>query len=513
MYKWMLCFRYLRTRLIALVPIISVMLGVWTMIVVNSVMAGFTTEMKNRIHGVLSDITFESRTLEGFADPEGKMARIREVAGDEIEGMTPTVAVPGMLSYQIRGTWFTHTVNVVGIDEKTQGAVSDFSKYLQHPENRKQMSFDLREGGYDVLDHQAAGEPKERFQMNDAGWRIRRAKAAAARAMQPLEAAPPGPLDAKPPIVPPPTKDPPGATDIFSGVQTTDPRAKDADVDPSKQQYTGAVIGIAISCFRDPEGAERFMILPGEDIRLTIPTAGTPPKGVTWNFTIVDFYESKMAEMDSQFVFVPIQKMQELRGMHGSITQIQIKLKPGANLDEVRDRLRHAFPNELFSIMTWRDQRSSLLSAVDTETKLLNVLLFFIVAVAGFGILAIFYMIVVEKTRDIGILKSLGASSAGIMGIFLTYGLLLGVVGAGLGLIGGLATAKNINAVADFLGQLTGRAVFDPQVYYFYTLPSIIDPVTIAWIIGAAIAVSVLASVLPAYRAATLHPVEALRYE
>ena len=97
MYKLLLCWRYLRTRYIALASIISVTLGVATMIVVNAVMAGFTHEMQDRIHGVLADVVFESRNLnEGFFDPDWHMDRIRDVAGDDIEAMTPTVIVPAL---------------------------------------------------------------------------------------------------------------------------------------------------------------------------------------------------------------------------------------------------------------------------------------------------------------------------------------------------------------------------------------------------------------------------------
>jgi lipoprotein-releasing system permease protein len=159
------------------------------------------------------------------------------------------------------------------------------------------------------------------------------------------------------------------------------------------------------------------------------------------------------------------------------------------------------------------DKQGPLLAAVSMETAVLNVLLFMIIAVAGFGILAIFFMIVVEKTRDIGILKSLGASSRGVMGIFLSYGLTLGVVGSGVGLVGGLLFVKYINEIADGLGKLTGQKVFDPSIYYFYRIPTIVEPFTVTWIALGAMAIAVLASILPAWRAARLHPVSALRWE
>ncbi len=197
----------------------------------------------------------------------------------------------------------------------------------------------------------------------------------------------------------------------------------------------------------------------------------------------------------------------------GYISAIQIRLKPGADGNEVRDRLRAAFDPHLYSVETWRDRQGPLLAAVAMETAILNVLLFLIIAVAGFGILAIFLMIVIEKTRDIGILKSLGASGSGVMGIFLAYGLSLGLVGSGVGTVLGLLFVKYINEIADWLGWLTGRPVFDPSVYYFYRIPATVDPWTVSWIVSGALCIAVLASVLPAMRAAMLHPVEALRYE
>jgi lipoprotein-releasing system permease protein len=147
------------------------------------------------------------------------------------------------------------------------------------------------------------------------------------------------------------------------------------------------------------------------------------------------------------------------------------------------------------------------------EMAVLNILLFMIIAVAGFGILAIFFMIVVEKTRDIGILKSLGAGAPGIAGIFLGYGLFLGLVGAGAGLALGLAITWNINVIRAGVEWCTGQRVFDPAIYYFFKIPTIVHPGTIAWIMAGAVTIAVASSVLPALRAARLHPVEALRHE
>jgi lipoprotein-releasing system permease protein len=179
----------------------------------------------------------------------------------------------------------------------------------------------------------------------------------------------------------------------------------------------------------------------------------------------------------------------------------------------VRDLLREKFAPPIFQIDTWRDRQGALLAAVQFEMGVLDVLLSLIIAVAGFGILAIFFMIVVEKTRDIGILKALGASNSGVMGIFLGYGLSLGVVGAGAGLVLGLLIARYIGEIADFIGHVLGRGVFDPSVYGFHQIPATVEWFTVAIILVGAVSIAVLASILPARRAARLHPVEALRYE
>ncbi len=547
MYKLLLCWRYLRTRYIALASIISVTLGVATMIVVNSVMQGFTGEMQNRIRGAISDVIFEARSLGGMPDYQMHAEHIRKIAGDRIEALSPMVVVPAMLNFRCGNNWITRQVDMVGIDEQSQSNVSDFGRYLQHPANRRAMSFDLHEDGYDVRDHQSESEEApERKQMAGAGWKHRR-EAARIRAFQekylssPLKKGATAGLSSsagrntrentagqassgtrtlenrlvqqavgpeKKPAASP-------SADPFAG----NPIAKENRFDPAQQQHAGAVLGIALTSYRTPEGEDRFLALPGDDVKLTFPTVGQPPKAVSDSFTIVDFYESKMSEYDSKFVFVPIRKLQELRGMIdpttgvGRINAIQIRLKPGVDGEAVRDELRAAFPPELYCVSTWRDKQGALLAAVDMETRILNILLFMIIAVAGFGILAIFYMIVVEKTRDIGILKSLGASSRGVMGIFLGYGLSLGMIGSGVGMAIGLLFVHYINNIADFIGWLTGQPVFDPSIYYFHKIPTVVLPWTVFWIVFGALAIAVLASILPARRAARLHPVEALRYE
>ena len=173
MYKLLLSWRYLLTRYIALASIISVTLGVGTMIVVNAVMLGFTSEMSTRIHGMLSDVIFEVRTGDGIPDPDAHIRRICQIAGDQIEGITPIVNTFGLLRFQYYGQDVTQKVQIIGIDPNTQSDVSDMAKYLQHPANRNTIGFDLHQDGYDVLSSQSQSRPHFRPEMAYAGWGYR----------------------------------------------------------------------------------------------------------------------------------------------------------------------------------------------------------------------------------------------------------------------------------------------------------------------------------------------------
>jgi lipoprotein-releasing system permease protein len=532
MYKLLLSWRYLRTRYIALASIISVTLGVGTLIVVNSVMAGFAREMHQRLHNILADVIVESHSLDGLSEPKWHMEEIRKVCGDDLVTMTAAVHVPAMLNIQVRGEWVTRQLTLIGIDEATYADVSDFRPFLLHPENRERLSFQLREDGYKNADHE----------LPPSGWKYRRLKVAYERefeAQQRLmrEAMNPGGAgegtgdrgqetgDSESAIRNPQSAIPADPTipqDPFAATANATP---ENTFDPAREQFPGVILGIAIGSVRqrDKEGnvADYFLCRPGDDVRITFPSAGTPPKAISDLFTVVDFYESKMSEYDSGFAFVPLRKLQEMRGMIDpqtgvdAVTTIQIKLKPGADINAVRDKLQARFPAEEFAyrVQTWRDMQGPLLAAVQMETTLLNILLFLIIAVAGFGILATFFMIVVEKTKDIGILKALGAPSRGVMSIFLGYGFSLGVVGSGVGMVGGLLFVIYINELAQLIEIVTGQEVFDPTIYYFQEIPTVIDPITIGWVMAGSVLIAVLASVLPALRAARLHPVEALRYE
>jgi lipoprotein-releasing system permease protein len=472
MYKALLCWQYLRTRFLAFVCIVSVMLGVATLVVVNAVMAGFSSKLKDRFHGIMSDVIIESPSNNGFPeDTDVMMAKIRNSPANEyIEAMTPTIEAFGIVTYDvlINGSpeQIIVPVRVVGIDPAGRDSVGSFGEYLTQHDRRKHPSFEL------------TPEAMKR-------WRYATAR--------PPDPGPPLPLsDGPPPIAAPPA-------------------------DPPKP--VGAIPGYGITHFRyaDPvtkQPVDKEILPQGSTIKIATLGAGKQQlEPVYSNFVVVDSIKTEMTEYDGKFVYVPIEYLQRLRAMGNRVTHIQIRLKKYSDAPLVDSELRKLFPDQYgYQINTWEQKQDSLLKAVDIERGLLNLLLFMIVGVAGFCILAIFSTIVREKTRDIGILKSLGASNRGVMQIFLGYGLLLGVIGAGLGTISGLLITYNINPIEHLLFKLTGVG-FTPDVYYFDAIPTDVEPMTVMLVNAGAIVIAVAFSVWPAVRAAWMRPVQALRYE
>jgi lipoprotein-releasing system permease protein len=452
-----------------MVCIVSVMLGVATLIVVNSVMSGFSTKLRQRLHGLLSDVLIEAYDYNGFDDPEGKMRLIRAdpFLDERIEAMTPTLEIFAMLQFTYRGAPFARPVRLIGIEPEGRSRVGGFAEYVVH--RRGRPAFELSD--------EARRRYQDRHRLGDLIF------AEPVRPLAPGQRPPPEPPPSNPDFVP-----------------------------------ECAIVGHAIAHFRDRTKApddpakEVRTLHPGDDVIVTT-LSGQRLQPVYARFVVCDYFRSEMSEYDANYVFVPLAYVQKLRTMEGRVTNIQVRLKDERDGKAVVERLRKLFEGERVDVQTWEAKQGPLLAAIRIEKGILNVLLFMIVGVAGFGILAIFSMIVVEKTRDIGILKALGASNGGVLKIFLGYGLLLGLVGAVLGSALGVTITVYINEIEHGLAWLTGQEIFPRDVYYFKEIPTNIDAFSVLLVNVGAVAIAVVFSILPALRAALLHPVRALRYE
>jgi lipoprotein-releasing system permease protein len=463
MYKYMLCWRYLRTRWIALASVVSVMLGVATMIVVNSVMAGFSAKMRDRLHGVLADVIVESRDFDGFRNWSEVMARIDSVAGSDVVAMSPTMESPAMMKWSYHGNPITKPVQLIGIRPADRAKTGDFAEFLVDEKGRKIPP------SFTVPDRIKFDTPAGQLMQQETDPAIRRL----------LE-------------------------------ESVDQQASEG----------GVIIGYAMG-HAHYQGKDYCIAPPGTVVGLVYPQAGDKPKVSYDRLPVIGYFKSGMSEYDSTHVYMPLEQMQKMRLLgdgqgNGAVSHIQVKARAGVDLDALASKIEVALEKlkpRYFSVTTWEHKQGALLAAVAVEQSILNILLFFIIAVAGFGILAIFSMIVVEKTRDIGVLKALGASTSGVRGIFLGYGLSLGIVGSGVGMVSGLFFVRYINEIEEGLSVVTHRRVFDPDIYYFDKIPTLVEPLTVAWIVGGALVIAIAASVWPAQRAARLRPVQALRFE
>lgn len=231
-------------------------------------------------------------------------------------------------------------------------------------------------------------------------------------------------------------------------------------------------------------------------------------------FIVAGKFKSGMYDFDKNYVYLPLTVAQELVGLKDkdAVTGISIKLDDYRYANEVRDKLQAALGFEYY-VQTWEDVRRTFLTAVMMERRVMAFILFFIIVVAGFNILAILTMVVLEKSKDIGILKALGATTQGIMSIFLLNGLLIGSLGACIGVTAGLSLVFRINWLENVLYNVSGWRPFPPEIYYFSQIPTEVNPGSIVIIAGVAILSSVVFSLYPALRAARLNPVETLRYE
>lgn len=498
MYRLLLCLRYLQTRYLAFICIVSVMLGVATLIVVNAVMSGFSTKLRDRLHGILSDVIIDTTRMDGFVQydesgyplydaegrtvpltPEAMMERIRSSpAAGSIEAMTPTIEVFAILRFRIGWEEQTKPVRLLGIDPVGRAAVGGFREYLVRQKGAERPSFSLT--------------PEARQRHEELQRRSRWFASSAPERNGPVASS--GGLETIPP---------PDQQMMTQGMP--------------QPQLHGIIPGYTLAHlrFRDEQGNiyEEPVLKPGDDVTI-ITIGGKDLKPVWGTFIVTDYLKTEMSEYDQTFVFVPLEQLQAIRGMEGRCTSLLVKLKDYESQKHfVVEQLRQLFPHPEIRVATWEEHQGPLLAAIDIERGILNLLLFMIIGVAGFSILAIFTMIVSEKYRDIGILKALGASNKGVMSIFLGYGLLLGLVGCILGTILGLWITFRINDIEAFLTHMSGRALFPRDIYYFKEIPTNIELSAVVSINTGALLIAVLFSMLPAWRAARLHPVQALRFE
>lgn len=272
-------------------------------------------------------------------------------------------------------------------------------------------------------------------------------------------------------------------------------------------QDTGVAIGNVL--------AEKLALRVGDKLTLTSPQVKSTPFGSMprqRSYTVALIYDVGMYEYNSGFVFMPLEAAQVFFQLDGAVTALEVFLDDPDQLEAIRKAVELTVQGQA-AVFDWRDLNKSFFNALQVERNVMFLILTLIILVAAFNIISSMIMLVKDKGHDIAILRTMGASRGNMMRIFMLTGASIGIIGTLVGAALGIAFALNIETIRQFLEGLTGTELFADEIYFLSQLPAEIDWGEVLSVIFMAFALSVLATVYPAWRAARLDPVEALRYE
>ncbi len=466
MYRFFLAVRYLRSRLVNLISIGGVMAGVAVLIVVVSIMDGFQERVRTVVRGSLSHIiltpTVGSDDLPRFRVLEEGLRR--DVP--QVRAAAPQIRFPVFHEYESRkrsvvqldGTSL-HQMEAIGIDYRRERQVSEIDAFLIAVHDAKDPFFHPDAVEFEKTTCLVSRTFAENFLL--------------------------GVYDAEGKVV-----------HRYGALRD----------DRTGERITDEIIL-----------GQRARELIGQEVRIIYGTQtmrngqrGFEPNSK--NLLITGVYDSGDAVEDNARLYLQIGQVAQMGSVKHEYLQANVRLEDYEAAESVKQTLTGIL-GDTFVVETWEDQKAGFLAAVNQEKVMLVIVLSFIVMLGGFIILATLTLTVVEKTRDIGIVAALGAGRTGILTIFLWNGLLIGVLGALLGLGLGAWFTANVDGVHAFIKSVTGRDVFPPNIYHFRTIPTVWHWPTVISIMSGSVLVAFIAGLLPALRASRLDPIAALRYE
>jgi lipoprotein-releasing system permease protein len=261
--------------------------------------------------------------------------------------------------------------------------------------------------------------------------------------------------------------------------------------------------------------ADNLNLRVGDMIKLITANGAQTPFGVVprvKSYPVDAIFQIGMAEFDGIFVYAPLPAAQAFFNQDGQASVIELFLNDPERIDTVRDAIQAAVDRPV--LMTdWRERNRTFFDALNVERNVMFIILTLIVLVAALNIISGLIMLVKDKSHDIAILRTMGATRGAIMRIFLITGASIGVAGTLAGFLLGLAVADNVEPIRQFLNRLLHANLFPAELYFLSRLPSVVDPRDVASVVGMTLVLSILATLYPSWRAAKLDPVEALRYE
>ncbi len=269
----------------------------------------------------------------------------------------------------------------------------------------------------------------------------------------------------------------------------------------------GIVLGVEL--------ANYLGVFMGDKITVISPQINSTPAGIVprmRRFTVVGIFKVGMYEYDRNMAMIHINDAAKLFRMESAVSGLRIKLDDLFNAPKITRDLSTALYGD-YQVSDWTLAHSNFFRAIQTEKRVMFIILLLIVAVAAFNIVSTLVMVVTDKRGDIAILKTQGLTAASVMGIFMVLGAIIGVVGTVLGTVGGVLLALNVETIVPAIEQLFQVQFMAADVYYISELPSKLDWSDVYAIAAMAFSLSLLATIYPAWQAAKVNPAEVLRYE
>jgi lipoprotein-releasing system permease protein len=261
--------------------------------------------------------------------------------------------------------------------------------------------------------------------------------------------------------------------------------------------------------------AERLQLMPGQKITLIAPEGNATPFGTmprSRTFTVKGIFNVGMAEYDKSVAFIPLETAQKFYRLEDGVTGLEIFIEHPDRVHQFVQTILKDLGNNL-RVLDWQQANSNFFGAIQVERNVMFLILTLIIVVAAFNIISSMIMLVKDKGRDIAILRTMGATRGMIMRIFLLTGSTIGIAGTLGGGVLGLILSLNIEGIRQFFQSLSGTELFNAEIYFLSKLPSKVDFEEVFMVIMMALTITFLATLRPAWRAAKLDPVEALRYE